>query len=153
MAPSDNISLDNIISQITTSNNGAALRHTIRQYPRDILEPILASSLGSGQDPLDVLDSRVNTIGMAYILSARLNVQGAPPPNWNRVLDFCRNFDPESARLVPERMTMLAKGMARYASESIGSKQAIAPLSDLVRRYPPTPSHLTTIHPIFVLVR
>ena len=62
-------SLDVILHHITTSNNHAALNHTIRSaLPKDVRDPILASPLATGQDPLSVLDVRENTLGMLYIM-------------------------------------------------------------------------------------
>ena len=72
MAPSDSSgSLDSIIQQITTSNNIRTLDQTLRNsLPKEARETILASMLPGGQDPLAILDPRVNTLGFLYILCA-----------------------------------------------------------------------------------
>ena len=68
------VTLDNLFSDITTSNNPIALNHTLRNCaPKDIRDTILASTLSNGQDPLSVLDVRSNTIGILYILWVILN--------------------------------------------------------------------------------
>ncbi|KAJ4495800.1 hypothetical protein C8J55DRAFT_553560 [Lentinula edodes] len=158
MAP-DSQSIDGLIQQITTSNNLEALAHTLRTSGasgRDVREFILASSLSSGQDPLSVLDIRNNTLGVMYILSARLHMyfnaqSGVQRPPWATVVQFCDNFDPEQARLAPERMIMLAKSLTRYALDQGNLKLAIPLLYSLATRLPITPSTLTPIHPILLL--
>jgi COP9 signalosome complex subunit 3 len=63
------VTLDNLFSDITTSNNPVTLNHTLRNCaPKDIRDTILASTLSNGQDPLSVLDVRSNTVGILYIL-------------------------------------------------------------------------------------
>lgn len=63
------LSLDNILTQITTSNNLSALNHTLKHFAsRDVRDTILGSTLSSGQDPLSVLDVGRNTLGVLYIL-------------------------------------------------------------------------------------
>ncbi|KAJ6541628.1 hypothetical protein B0H19DRAFT_958820 [Mycena capillaripes] len=149
MAP-DSLSLDRILNEITTTNNLAALNHTLKNgLPKESRETILASPLASGQDPLTVLDMRQNTLGVLYILSARLTTTNAPVPP-QLVSAFCQTFLPDQARLAPERVTMLAKGIVRLAQQHNSMSWAISPLSNLLARYPPDLSWLTTIHPIFI---
>ncbi|PPQ87728.1 hypothetical protein CVT25_014415 [Psilocybe cyanescens] len=147
--------IDTLLSQITTSNSVAALNHTFKTgIARETREILLSSQLSNGQDPLAFLDPRVNTLGSLYILSSRVNANfsNTPPPSWQAITDFCRLFNSEHARLAPDRVTKLAKGIQRMASHLGTPSLAIEPLLDLVSRYPPSPSHLTTIHPIFLLV-
>ncbi|TFK72318.1 hypothetical protein BDN72DRAFT_792512 [Pluteus cervinus] len=153
MAPGDiHHTLDQVLNQITTANSIAALSVTLRNnLPRETRDAILASSLSGGQDPLSVLDMRVNTLGVLYIMSARLSLPGAHPPPHQLILEFCERFIPEQARFAPERMTLLARGIARYAEQSDRAAWAIAPLSNLVQRYPPHLSYLTSIHAVFLL--
>ena len=70
MAPSDSsVSLDNIINQITTSNNILVLNHTLRNaIPKESRDTIFSSPLAGGQDPLSVLDMKQNTLGVLYIM-------------------------------------------------------------------------------------
>ncbi|RDB18413.1 COP9 signalosome complex subunit 3 [Hypsizygus marmoreus] len=151
MAPGGD-SLDGILNQITTSNNPNALNHTLRNaLPKESRDTILASSLSGGQDPLSVLDMRENTLGVLYILAARLSTQSTcGPPPWPLIEEFCHTFRPEHARLAPDRITVLAKGLVALAEHLQSPKLAIQPLYDLVRRYPPHPSYLTTLHSVFV---
>jgi len=53
--------------------------------------------------------------------------------------------------MAPDRVTLLAKGIVRYASKGNNDAWAIEPLYYLVTRYPPDGSYLTTLHPLFVL--
>ncbi|KAJ4490204.1 hypothetical protein J3R30DRAFT_3419999 [Lentinula aciculospora] len=155
----DSQSIDGLVQQITTSDDLEALAHTLRTpgaSGRDVREFILASSLSSGQDPLSVLDLRINTLGVLYILSARLNIylnaqSGVQRPPWAIVRQFCEIFDPEQARLVPERMVMFAKSLTRYAQDEGNLKLAIPLLYSIVTRLPSTHSTLTPIHPILLL--
>ncbi|GLB41148.1 putative cop9 signalosome complex subunit 3 [Lyophyllum shimeji] len=152
MATSTAESLDSIINQITTSNSPAALNHTLRNaLPKESRDIILASALSNNQDPLAILDMRENTVGVLYILAARLNTPNTPPPPWQLVQQFCQTYIPEQARLAPDRVTALAKGIAAHAADMDNPRAAIQPLSDLLRRYPPDASYLTTIHPILAL--
>ncbi|KAJ7644431.1 hypothetical protein FB45DRAFT_784475 [Roridomyces roridus] len=149
MAP-DSLSLDRILTEITTTNNLPALNHTLKNgLPKESRETILSSPLASGQDPLLVLDLRQNTLGVLYILSARLNTTNGPVPP-ELVASFCRSFIPDQARLAPERVSMLARGIQKLAAVYQNPLFAVAPLRDLVTRYPTHPDALTTIHPIFL---
>ncbi|KAF7340947.1 PCI domain-containing protein [Mycena sanguinolenta] len=135
MAP-DSLSLDRILNEITTTNNHR------RSCP---------SPLASGQDPLSVLDMRQNTLGVLYIMSARLNTTNAPVAP-QAVVTFCQSFLTEQARLAPERVTMLARGIMRLAQQHNNMSWAVAPLYNLLRRYPPDLSYLTSFHHIFLQV-
>ncbi|KAF8636861.1 hypothetical protein AX17_003204 [Amanita inopinata Kibby_2008] len=144
--------LDTVLNQITTATSAVALAHALRaNLPKDSRDAILSAVLPGGQDPLEALDVSRNTLGVLWILSARLTVHDAARPPTEIILDFCRFFDPEQARLAPDRVTMLAKGILRYAAQMNDLMWAIEPLYSLVTKYPPDGSYLTTIHPIFVL--
>ncbi|PPQ65794.1 hypothetical protein CVT26_000379 [Gymnopilus dilepis] len=145
--------IDQILNQITTSNSPAALNHTLKtSLPRETREQQLSAFLANGQDPLTVLNPRTHTVGMLYILSARTYATNVPPPPFPIIEAFCENFVPEQARLAPDRVTKLAKGIQRLAAGLGNASLAIKPLYSLVTRYPPSSSYLTTIHPIFLLV-
>lgn len=74
-----------------------------------------------------------------------------PPPNWQIIEDFCLNFDADQARFAPDRVTKLAKGIHRLAGHLSNPSLAIPPLRNLLIKYPPDASYLTTIHPIFLI--
>ncbi|KAG6819781.1 hypothetical protein H0H93_008696 [Arthromyces matolae] len=98
------MSLDAVLNQITTSNNADALNSYLKSnLSKDTRDTILASLLSSGQDPLTVLDMRQNTLGVLWILAARLSIPTVTPPNWQLVQEFCHTFIPEEARLAPDR--------------------------------------------------
>ncbi|KAK2464707.1 hypothetical protein APHAL10511_003283 [Amanita phalloides] len=148
--------LDIILAQIAATTNTRAslvsLSNTFRNgLPKESREAILGGILPGGQDPLGTLDARHHTLGVLWILSARLTLLDAAPPVPAYVAHFCHYFDPEQARMAPDRVTLLAKGIARYAVRMNHDAWAIEPLYDLVTRYPPDGSYLTTIHPLFVL--
>ncbi|KAJ7722564.1 hypothetical protein DFH07DRAFT_856847 [Mycena maculata] len=149
MAP-DSLSLDRILGEITTTNNLSALNHTLKNgLPKESRETILSSPLASGQDPLSVLDLRQNTLGVLYILSARLHATNAPVGG-DVITAFCRKFLPDQARHAPERVTILARGIVKFANAYQNSLWAVTPLRDLITRYPYDSSFLTTIHPLFL---
>jgi len=144
-------SMNDLVAQIIATDDAAALNQTLKNLaPKDVRETILSSKLANGQDPLMELDAERNTIGCLYILSARLQLTQQQAPGMEVIEDFCRRFNPAHARLAPDRVTALAKGIVRVAQKPENPKYALGPLYNLVTRYPPTPSHLTTIHPIFV---
>ncbi|KAH9886665.1 hypothetical protein C8Q73DRAFT_714825 [Cubamyces lactineus] len=148
---SGNASLDDVLQQITTSNNPSALNHYLKTFaPKESRDTILASTLSSGQDPLSVLDPQSNTLGYLYILSARLHSSLAPTPTLSIIEEFCSQFDPVQARFAPERVTLLAKGIVRASESSNNAKYALASLYSLITRYPPDLSYLTTLHAIFL---
>lgn len=61
--------LERILSDITATTHIHALNQTLRGCaPKDVREPMLASMLPGGQDPLTVLDIQRNTLGVLYIL-------------------------------------------------------------------------------------
>ncbi|KAH9166523.1 hypothetical protein EDB89DRAFT_2003307 [Lactarius sanguifluus] len=148
--------LEGLLQQIVASNSPSALAGTLRNAvgTPEAREEVLVSTTSAGADPLEALDVAQHTIGALYILSARLTSAStsAPAIPFAYIDDFCRHFDPEQARLAPERVTLLAKGIMQRA-EALGTdKAAIAPLHDLLTRYVPDPSFLTPIHPIFVTI-
>lgn len=66
---SQNVSLDRVLLEITSTNNLGALNQTLRGFaPKDVRESLLASSLPNGQDPLAVLEIERHTLGALYIL-------------------------------------------------------------------------------------
>ncbi|KAI0263007.1 hypothetical protein BC834DRAFT_888631 [Gloeopeniophorella convolvens] len=147
--------LAGLVQQIAASNSPLALVATLRgcAATSEAREAILASTTPAG-DPLDVLDAAQHTAGVLFLLSARVAATApttAPVP-LAYIEDFCRLFDPEQARLAPERVTMLANGI-RARAEALGAvKVAVAPLFDLLTRYAPDLAHLTTVHPVFLTV-
>jgi len=96
------------------------------------------------------LDPAANTVGFAWILSARLFVPNAAVPPFDIIEDFCRRFNPEHARLAPERITMIGRGIKHIAEQSNTAAAAIPLLQHLLSRYPPSPTFLTTLHPLFL---
>ena len=114
------VDLESIIADITTSTSSQLLLPSLLSFAKhDVGETILASFLPGGLDPLTVLDAHVNTLGYLFVLfvasldsvkprwlhhrSARLNIAGAPPVSFATISHFCRNFDAQVARLVPDR--------------------------------------------------
>ncbi|KAG2063422.1 hypothetical protein BDR04DRAFT_1235525 [Suillus decipiens] len=152
--PTSDVSLGSIVATITSVSNPSQLNQYLRSCaPKDVREVLLASILPGSQDPLTLLNARDHTLGMLYILSARLHTVASDKPLWDHIEGFCRDFIPEQARVAPDRVTLLATGIRQFADAEGNPKLAIAPLSDLLARYPPTLSHLTTIHPIFLTMR
>ncbi|KIK42328.1 hypothetical protein CY34DRAFT_83767 [Suillus luteus UH-Slu-Lm8-n1] len=154
-APSQSSSDVSLASIVATITSAASSPSHLNQYLRncaskDVREVLLASILPGSQDPLTLLTARDHTLGMLYILSARLHSVASDKPLWHHIESFCRDFIPEHARVAPDRVTLLATGIRQLADVEGNPKLAIAPLSDLLVKYPPTLSHLTTIHPIFV---
>jgi len=141
-------SLDQLIQFLISEQETSQIQQTLKNFMKDVREPILASLLPTGQDPLDLLDPATHTLGFLYILSARLTVPGAPPSQQSTVESFCRVFNPEQARLAPDRVTTLAKAIVRASGDNL--KYALGPLRDLTTRYPPNSSYLTTLHPIYL---
>lgn len=148
----DHLDLDTLIAQITSSNSPRELNNYLRNIPNDTREVVLASTLSSGQDPLGILDVRVNTLGVLYILSARMIVHGAVPPPWQVVDNFCHNFDLDQARCAPERLIAFGKSLQRLALHYNNKIASIIPLRALIRRFSPDPSYLTALHPVFLLL-
>ncbi|KAI0673253.1 hypothetical protein C8Q78DRAFT_970329 [Trametes maxima] len=144
-------SLDDVLNQITTSSSATSLNHYLKSFaPKESRDTILASIQPNGQDPLTVLDPSRNTLGVLYILSARLHSTSAPTPTLAVIENFCSQFDPTQARLAPDRVTFLAKGIVRASESSNNTKYALTSLYNLLTRYPPQLSYLTTLHAIFL---
>lgn len=64
-------SLEGIVTQITSSTSPAALADLLRAFSNNRegeRELILASSLPGGQEPLELLDVKKDTVGWAFIL-------------------------------------------------------------------------------------
>ncbi|EJD54221.1 hypothetical protein AURDEDRAFT_109958 [Auricularia subglabra TFB-10046 SS5] len=147
-------SLDDVIAYATGphgTNYGSvatALRNFVRK-DKDASEVILASAASSGQDPLTVLIPQVHTLAYLYILSARL-ATATTPVSPAVVNNFCKVADAGQLRHAPERVTKLAEAILKAADGAGNIRAAVAPLRSLVLRYPLTPNHLTSVHPIFV---
>ncbi|KAJ3551166.1 hypothetical protein NM688_g4871 [Phlebia brevispora] len=141
--------MDQLVAVLISTPDLSIVDKTFKKMEKDAREALLVSSLSTGEDPLSRLDVDTNTLGWLYILSARLSAQGAPAPQLSIIQLFCSRFKPEDARLAPERITMLAKGIVRAAGDD-GLSLVVKPLRDLVIRYPPSSAHLTNLHPIFL---
>ncbi|KAL5639754.1 hypothetical protein ACGC1H_006361 [Rhizoctonia solani] len=102
-------------------------------------------------DPLDIIDPTQCTLAALFILSARVMPESPTPPPLQYISHFCTNFNPEHARLAPERVTLLAQGIYNLAERSQALPEAIPLLMSLVRRYPPHVGYLTTIHPLLLM--
>ncbi|CCL99781.1 uncharacterized protein FIBRA_01803 [Fibroporia radiculosa] len=139
------ISIDDLLNQIVSSDNPRALVQILRKDAKDSL---LVRTLADGQDPLSLLDVERHTLGFLYILTARLQSNDHVARAFDFVQPFCDRFDPFQARLAPERVTQLGKEIVRATKEN--PKAALGPLYKLVTRYPPSLSHLTTLHPLFL---
>ncbi|EDR06855.1 uncharacterized protein LACBIDRAFT_328616 [Laccaria bicolor S238N-H82] len=50
-----------------------------------------------------------------------MTLQGVPQPPWPVIVDLCRNFSPEQARVAPDCVTILAKGIRSMAGQSNGA--------------------------------
>jgi hypothetical protein len=61
-------SLDAIVHQIKTTSNPGTVSGILRNIPRDVRDIVLIGPLAGDQDPLHVLDVRVHTLGVLYIL-------------------------------------------------------------------------------------
>jgi hypothetical protein len=85
--PDQPVSLETIIQQITTPTVAlSSLAHTLRTFaPADIRETILASILPGGQDPLELLDPSVNTLGLLYLLYVPERVELSPRTRLTRL--------------------------------------------------------------------
>ncbi|KAN0085883.1 hypothetical protein V8E55_007017 [Tylopilus felleus] len=77
---------------------------------------------------------QANTLGILYILAARLHTGMTGAPN------------------IRDLLTLLAVAVPLLAEAAGNVALAIQPLFDLLTRYAPTPSHLTTIHPVFLIM-
>ncbi|EED80649.1 predicted protein [Postia placenta Mad-698-R] len=140
--------VDYLISETTdTTSLVAQLKASSIKDTRD---SFLTAKLSNGKDPLSVLDPERHTIGYLYILCARLHQNSQVPPSTEAIEEFCRRFNPQHARLLPEKVTTLAKGIVGLARKLENPKLALRPLHGLVTRYPISPAHLTTLHPIFL---
>ncbi|KAJ2915842.1 hypothetical protein MD484_g4566, partial [Candolleomyces efflorescens] len=144
MAPSDPLQvMDAIFQKVTTTDSVISIATYLKNInPHDLRDAALSGSLSSGQDPLSILSVPQNTLAVLYIL---------PTPSLQLLEEFCRHFEPEQARFAPDRVTLLAKGIQKLALAHGSPRAAIQPLQYLITRYPPHPSYLTTIHPIFTL--
>ncbi|KZT68915.1 hypothetical protein DAEQUDRAFT_670453 [Daedalea quercina L-15889] len=146
----DALSVDTFVSQVITTGAAVLAGKSGGLAPKDTRDAALAQMLSSGDDPLLVLDPEQYTWGYLHILCARLSNTSPSKPSPEVIETFCRRFNPEQARLAPQKVTVLAKGIVRVAAELGNDKFALGPLYNLVTRYPSSLACLTTVHPIFV---
>lgn len=62
--------LDELVQYLTaTTDFAAAVNGTLKNFgAKETRDALFASTLGGGQDPLEVLDPEANTLGYLYIL-------------------------------------------------------------------------------------
>ncbi|PCH44992.1 hypothetical protein WOLCODRAFT_139360 [Wolfiporia cocos MD-104 SS10] len=143
------VTIDELVNAITASQNVAEHSVLLKDFTtKDAREPALTSNLSNGQDPLEVLDAERHTLPYLYILSARLQLPASQRPSLEIIEGFCSRFDPAQARLAPDRVTSLAKQISTGVQGNV--KAVLGALSNLITRYPPSLSYLTTLHPIFL---
>lgn len=146
-----NISLDRVLTEITSTSNIHTLNQALRSFaPKDVRESVLSSLLPGGQDPLNSLDIQRDTLGVLFILSARFLASPPTLPPLSYVENFCRNFDIIQASLAADRMISLGRSIKQVAESMDSPKLALTCLHHMINRYPPSLSHLTPIHPLFV---
>ncbi|KAI0077587.1 hypothetical protein K474DRAFT_1684239 [Panus rudis PR-1116 ss-1] len=146
---SDHISsLDQLWPEIIGSTSPSVLNQRLKTLSqREQSAGFLANLLADGQDPLTLLLPERHTVAYLYILCARLNSSSpGATPALHLIEGFCSRFKPEHARLAPDRVTALAKGIVRASESGRNLKYALKSLRDLVTRYPPHLSVLTTLH-------
>ncbi|KAF9787819.1 hypothetical protein BJ322DRAFT_1045426 [Thelephora terrestris] len=142
--------LDAVVVEITNANNYSQLSHSLRTFaPNDVRDTILAGPLANGHDPLTVLDIAQHTVGILYILSARFRTKNNLPA-LAYLESFCQHFDVPQAIAASEHVVYLARNLQDIAESTDSPKQPLLCLLYLVSRFPPSPSHLTPIHPIFI---
>ncbi|KZV76619.1 hypothetical protein PENSPDRAFT_553834, partial [Peniophora sp. CONT] len=143
--------MDALIARIVASSNIHEAPQLVRILNdvtnRDGL--LLLQPVQGNQDPLAVLNPSLHTLGMIHIMLARLRAPPnmAPPLDPGLLSSFCSHFDPEQARLAPDR------GTYTVCAESLKGAQQIAvgPLYSLLTRYSPDTTQLTTLHAPFLL--
>lgn len=101
-------------------------------------------------DPLEIIDPVQCTVAFLFILSARVHPESPTPIPLHHITNFCTNFNPEHARLAPERVTLLAQGIYSLGERNQALQDAIPLLMSLIRRYPPHLGYLTTIHSLLL---
>jgi len=144
------MNIEQILHEIKNNTNASALNTLIKGTPKDVRDAVLASMLPDGRDPLEALDPAQHTLGFLYILAARLNPGPSPTPSLPVLEEFCKRFNPQQARLAPERVSAFARLFVRAVEQAGKPSIALGPLFDLVTRYPPSLSHLTTVHRHFL---
>jgi COP9 signalosome complex subunit 3 len=78
------VSLDSIINHATTNSNPVALNATIRNnLSKEVRDTIFAGPMAGGQDPLSILDMRVNSLLVLYILSVFFFAPTLSDPPWS----------------------------------------------------------------------
>lgn len=136
-------------SNVPPPNIANALKSLVK---REVGDPLLASLGPENSDPLAHLHQTAHTLAVLYILSARLNTQGAAPVPFEYIDSFCANFDPDQARLAPERVTWLAKGIEDLADRNQNPRLAIGPIRSLMSRYAPSKGFFTSLHVILLRI-
>ncbi|KIY48410.1 hypothetical protein FISHEDRAFT_23327, partial [Fistulina hepatica ATCC 64428] len=143
--------LDNIVALIESSTNAADLHYQISSCAqRDVREAILASTLSTGADPLTIVPPH-HTLGALWIVSARLHIPSAPPVPPDYIGALCASLNREHAQLAHERVSMLTSGISSLSLQLDNPAWALMPLRDLVYRFPPSPSCITTVHPFYMM--
>ncbi len=64
----DHLDLDTLIAHITSTNSPRQLNDFLKNIPNETREVLLASTYSSGQDPLNILNVRNNSLGILYML-------------------------------------------------------------------------------------
>ncbi|GAA5853175.1 hypothetical protein JCM8547_000226 [Rhodosporidiobolus lusitaniae] len=111
---------------------------------------LMEGRMKDGQDPLDVLQPDLHTVGYLYVLNTRLE---AASPDLNvllpKVQGFVEQMDPVEARKVGEQVSYLVSQLITLAESTNQAALAVPVLKTLLQRYP-DPGYLTAFHPIFL---
>ncbi|TNY22657.1 hypothetical protein DMC30DRAFT_431592 [Rhodotorula diobovata] len=111
---------------------------------------ILEGRLQGGQDPLQVLDPALHSVGLLYILTARL---AASRPDLEvllpRVQAWVERADMDQARLASEQVFYLVQLLCHIGEATNQPGIAVHPLAVLLTRFT-YPGYLTALHPLFL---
>lgn len=155
-------SLRKLCSPSKGSANASGSRNGIAQQqqqrgPAHGLEEVLCQTLQGEIDPLTVLDPAVHSLGMLYILAARVHHASNVTPQYAAAIfphinAFIQRFTLAQIQSASGKITQLAAGVARISlsiQDPIAGLETIRALFD---RFVTVPNNLTTLHPLLVYV-
>ncbi|PWZ00961.1 hypothetical protein BCV70DRAFT_199326 [Testicularia cyperi] len=132
----------------SSSNREGASQRTPTQ------ETVLCQPIQASVDPLTALDPTAHSIGMLYILAARVThtctSQDEASALMPHISAFARLFTLDQVRLAADKLTQLAAAISRVSDLASNPEVGLHALSTIFSRFVTSSDNLTTLHPQLV---
>ncbi|KAG0242924.1 COP9 signalosome complex subunit 3 [Actinomortierella wolfii] len=152
---SKDISLEEVISIIQSSDSITSITKTLAPLLHDLDDQVFQARPHDQPDPMDMISPDIHSLAYLYFLTARCkHTTGFNPALFRSVWNFVNVFDPAQIRIVMNKGMSLsfAEALVNAAEESRQLFIAIRPLATFVQRLQTSPGQLTMLHPLLAKI-